>query len=102
MGRLKLLGSVKNVAGELAGRAIELLSDSSAIHSRRKGQAHLVVGEKRMWHLDAAALALHLGPGVRTIEIDVLDTRAGEHPKRTLTPLLCQPLPNILLNLGVP
>src|SRR5262245_53465251 len=79
MGRLKLLGGSEKVAGGLTGRAIELLGDGSPIDRRRKGPAHVVVAKKRMRHLDAAALAVHLGPGVRAIEIDVLDTGAGEH-----------------------
>src|SRR4030095_10992143 len=60
------------------------------------------VGEKGMGRLDAAALAIHLGPRVSTIEPNMLDTRAREHPKRALATLLFQPLHDVLIDLGVP
>src|SRR5713101_6784254 len=54
-----------------------------------------------MRHLQAAALAIHLGPGVRAIELNVLDSCTRDDPKRPLTPLLFQPLPDVLIDLDV-
>src|SRR5215471_8043788 len=94
---LKLLRGVEVVAGGLAGRTVELFGDGAPIDGCRQCLPHPVVGEQGMWHLEAAALAIHLGPGIRAVEIDVLNTCAREHTKPALTPLLFQPLHDVLL-----
>jgi hypothetical protein len=55
-----------------------------------------------MGHLHAAALAIHLGPGVRAIEPNVLDLCIGHIAEQALTPLVFQPLPDVLIDLDVP
>ena len=54
-----------------------------------------------MGHLDAAALALHLGPGVGAIELNVLELRARRDVEPALASLLLHALPDVLIHLRV-
>jgi hypothetical protein len=96
IGRLKLRGGIEDVAGELAGSGE--FEDGAPIDSQRKGLPHPQVGEEGMRHLDATALAVHLRPGVRAIELNEGEHRARGDVKRVLAPLVCQPLPDVLVH----
>src|SRR5882724_209740 len=67
IGRPKLGGVIEIVTRRLGFSAGELLGDGAPIDGGRKGLPHPEVGEEGMRHLDAAALAIHLGPGVRAM-----------------------------------
>src|SRR5712691_2956979 len=102
VGRLKRLRAIEDVAGRLAGSAVELLGDGATINGQRKGLPYPEVGEKGMGHLHTAALAIDFGPGVRAIELNVLDECARCDVKPALAPLLPQPFHDILIHLNVP
>src|SRR6266478_969328 len=92
---------VEEVRGGDAGAAVNLFLDGPAVDEEIQRLAHGRVGQERMLGLDAGALAVDLRPGIRVVELDVLDVAAGHDVGLALAALL-QALENLVLDLEVP
>ena len=54
-----------------------------------------------MWFLQAAALTIHLGPGIGKVHLDMLNTRTGRD-QHFAFPTAFQPAEHLVLHLHVP
>src|SRR5262249_37670755 len=94
-------GIIEDIAGHNAGSAVDVLLDRRAIHQERKRLAYRRIGKLRMPGLGARALAIDLGPGIGTVELDIFDAAALVDADTPFAGLL-QALQDLVLDLRVP
>src|SRR6266851_4009688 len=75
--------------------------DRRAVDQEAQRHANAVVGQKRMWRLEARPLTVHLAPRIREVAEDVLDRATPGDVDAAPAPLLHAP-EQVVLDLHVP